>query len=154
MTSLWYLFSFRRLSLGLPCMALSLATPLMRYYHQLLFLGFSCFSSSSPAFQIHLGSALLHTTNDYERMRKIELDSDSIEEKWDANWCTSYWKSAGHYFSTRYSQLFATMVLKKRNSSEFRHHSIQSRFQTKIYFGRTNLIDYIVVPLIPALMLP
>jgi hypothetical protein len=46
-----------------------------------LFLGFSCFSSSSPAFQIHLGSALLHTTNDYERMRKIELDSDSIEEK-------------------------------------------------------------------------
>jgi hypothetical protein len=46
-----------------------------------LFLGFSCFSSSSPAFQIHLGSALLHTTSDYETMRKNELDSDSIEEK-------------------------------------------------------------------------
>jgi hypothetical protein len=46
-----------------------------------LFLGFSCFSSSSLAFQIHLGSALLHTTSDYETMRKIELDSDSIEEK-------------------------------------------------------------------------
>ncbi len=57
-------------------------------------------------FMLHnLGFALLFTITNNKMMKKwvdyvkikLHLNWNSIEKKWDANWCTKYWKHVCHF---------------------------------------------------------
>lgn len=57
----------------------------------------------------------------------LKLDPNSIEEKWNTNWCKKYWKFA-HYF------IIHDYGVEKKNIENTPFHSIESKVHTKIYF--------------------
>jgi hypothetical protein len=42
--------------------------------------------------QLELSSNLIELSLDWIELNWIELSSNSIKEKWNAHWCTQYWK--------------------------------------------------------------
>jgi len=70
------------------------------------------------------------------QFNKIQLDSNSIEKKWDVNFYKRYWKFAPISISI----VCDYDVEKISKSKKTPFHSTYNKFKTKIYFGKMKLI--------------